>query len=214
MTTSRNVGVKQFFEDLSCDAILNTDKFYGPDPELFGTSGDQCSVANVPFLWSGLYSCSSINEIPHSLSWLFHVIIFARISSYISIFFIWINYVPKWFRYARRGLYFLDCVCLFDVWFLGWGGDWFLITLSFNGFPIVFPFLVNHFLVNFLKFVFFLQFFFFIIYTYNITCARHICYRFYYCFDQIKCAGLFHWVFFYSMFHFFSELRFIFLHFN
>lgn len=50
VTTPRNVGVKKFFEDLSCDAILNTDKFYGPDPELFVTSGDQCSVANAHFL--------------------------------------------------------------------------------------------------------------------------------------------------------------------
>lgn len=76
--------VKKFFEDLSCDAILNTDKFYGPDPELFVTSGDQCSVANAHFLWSGLYLNQRDTSVFHD--YFIIVMIFARISSNISIY--------------------------------------------------------------------------------------------------------------------------------
>ncbi|XP_034324971.2 uncharacterized protein [Magallana gigas] len=46
--TSRTVDNKKFLKDLSCDALLNTDNFFGP--EMFVTSGDQCFEGPSPFL--------------------------------------------------------------------------------------------------------------------------------------------------------------------
>lgn len=46
--TSRTVDNKKFLKDLSCDALLNTDNFFGP--EMFVTSGDQCFEGPSSFL--------------------------------------------------------------------------------------------------------------------------------------------------------------------
>lgn len=44
--TPRNEDNKNFSKDLSCDAILDTDNFFGP--EMFVTSGDQCYASLFP----------------------------------------------------------------------------------------------------------------------------------------------------------------------
>nr|XP_034324970.1 uncharacterized protein LOC105329311 isoform X1 [Crassostrea gigas] len=46
--TSRTVDNKKFLNDLSCDALLNTDNFFGP--EMFVISGDQCFEGPSSFL--------------------------------------------------------------------------------------------------------------------------------------------------------------------
>ncbi|XP_034323768.2 uncharacterized protein [Magallana gigas] len=46
--TSRTADNKKFVKDLSCDALLNTDNFFGP--EMFVISGDQCFEGPSPFL--------------------------------------------------------------------------------------------------------------------------------------------------------------------
>ncbi|XP_052701210.1 uncharacterized protein LOC128178200 [Crassostrea angulata] len=46
--TSRTVDNKKFSKDLSCDALLNTDNFFGP--EMFVTSGDLCLEGPSLFL--------------------------------------------------------------------------------------------------------------------------------------------------------------------
>lgn len=46
--TSRTVDNKKFFKDLSCDDLLNTDNFFGP--EMFVTSGAQCFADPSSFL--------------------------------------------------------------------------------------------------------------------------------------------------------------------
>nr|XP_034323769.1 uncharacterized protein LOC117688915 isoform X2 [Crassostrea gigas] len=46
--TSRTLDNKKFVKDLSCDALLNTDNFFGP--EMFVISGDQCFEGPSPFL--------------------------------------------------------------------------------------------------------------------------------------------------------------------